>query len=74
MKIQALAVVASTLASQALAQQAVQWKVEDGGNGHWYALRNVGTTSWESHRQAAVAAGDTLPPSRPKESGTWCGA
>ena len=60
MKIQALAVVASTLASQALAQQAVQWKVEDGGNGHWYALRNVGTTSWESHRQAAVAAGAHL--------------
>ena len=26
------------LASGALAQQAVQWRVEDGGNGHWYRL------------------------------------
>ena len=29
------------LASGALAQQAVQWRVEDGGNGHWYAV-----TAW----------------------------
>jgi hypothetical protein len=28
------------LASGALAQQAVQWRVEDGGNGHWYAVTN----------------------------------
>ena len=33
-----LAVVSSlALSSSALAQNAVQWRVEDGGNGHWYA-------------------------------------
>jgi hypothetical protein len=26
--------------STANAQQAVQWKVGDGGNGHWYAFRS----------------------------------
>jgi hypothetical protein len=30
-----------TLASEVLAQQAVQWRVEDGGNGHWYEARSI---------------------------------
>jgi hypothetical protein len=39
-----LAVVSSlALSSGALAQTAVQWRVEDGGNGHWYALREAPT-------------------------------
>ncbi|MEY4116949.1 MAG: hypothetical protein RLZZ116_277, partial [Planctomycetota bacterium] len=33
------AVVSSfALSAGALAQNAVQWRVEDGGNGHWYAV------------------------------------
>ena len=32
------AAVTLTAASAAHAQQAVQWKVSDGGNGHWYAV------------------------------------
>ncbi len=37
MQIRSVVVVAALgLASSALAQQAVQWRVEDGGNGHWY--------------------------------------
>ncbi len=29
------------LASTAAAQDAVQWRVDDGGNGHWYAVRDT---------------------------------
>jgi hypothetical protein len=37
-------------------QQAVQWRVEDGGNGHWY--RFVATqTDWSSAMSAASAVG-----------------
>jgi hypothetical protein len=37
--LQSLGVVSSfAIASVAIAQNAVQWRVEDGGNGHWYAL------------------------------------
>jgi len=41
MNIKNLSVALVTLfaASAAQAQQAVQWRVEDGGNGHWYQLR-----------------------------------
>ena len=34
------AVVTLSAASAAHAQQAVQWRVQDGGNGHWYAVRS----------------------------------
>lgn len=37
MKIQVVAAVALALTSVAFAQQAVQWRLQDGGNGHWYA-------------------------------------
>jgi len=39
MKIQVTAVIAFAIASGTHAQQAVQWKVSDGGNGHWYLLK-----------------------------------
>ena len=35
-KIQVAAAVALALSSVSFAQQAVQWKVSEGGNGHWY--------------------------------------
>jgi hypothetical protein len=38
----------------------VQWRVEDGGNGHWYQMRDFGTLSWILHRDAAVAVGGHL--------------
>jgi hypothetical protein len=38
----------------------VQWRVEDGGNGHWYEMRDFGTLSWMLHRDAAVALGGHL--------------
>jgi hypothetical protein len=33
---------AGLVAGSALAQDAVQWRVEDGGNGHWYQVRDLG--------------------------------
>ena len=51
-----LVLIASTAAQ---AQQAVQWKVSDGGNGHWYRLDGV-LRSWEQAHLVAVAAGGHL--------------
>jgi hypothetical protein len=36
--IQVAALISLTVGSMAFGQQAVQWKVSDGGNGHWYQL------------------------------------
>jgi hypothetical protein len=43
------------------AYAAVQWKIEDGGNGHWYEAFIVpeGIT-WSDARAAAIAAGGDL--------------
>ncbi len=51
---------AALMTPAATAQQAVQWKVEDGGNGHWYQLRDFGTASWQAQRLAADALGGHL--------------
>ena len=40
--------------TNAIAQEAVQWRVEDGGNGHWYAA--VETVSDESTTLNYVAS------------------
>jgi hypothetical protein len=47
------AVVTLLAASAAQAQQAVQWRVEDGGNGHWFGL-GAPAANW--HAAAADAA------------------
>jgi hypothetical protein len=46
-------------ASTAQAQQAVQWKVSDGGNGHWY-LRSTDSTTWHSAKATAQSVGGYL--------------
>jgi len=38
-----VAVAMLALSSNAFAQQAVQWRVEDGGNGHWYRVVSAST-------------------------------
>jgi hypothetical protein len=39
----------------------VQWKVKDGGNGHWYSARRwTGTRSWPEARDTAAALGGML--------------
>jgi hypothetical protein len=48
-RMRAAVVAAAAATGSALAQDAVQWRVEDGGNGHWYGLRTVQyTLSWKS--------------------------
>jgi hypothetical protein len=50
---------ALALSSVAFGQQAVQWRVEDGGNGHWYR-RIDGSFSWITARDACVQRGGYL--------------
>jgi len=50
---------AALIAASAGAQTAVQWRVSDGGNGHWYQ-RNGQVLSWAAARQFAVARGGDL--------------
>jgi hypothetical protein len=58
--LQSLGVVSSiAIASAATAQNAVQWRVEDGGNGHWYELR-TSPLRWTDARSVALAAGGDL--------------
>ena len=50
------------LAGAAAAQstQAVEWKVSEGGNGHWYQVRNVGPCTWFAARNLSVSLGGHL--------------
>ena len=55
------AVVALFAASVAQAQQAVQWKVSDGGNGHWYQRIVIpGGITWTAARDQATVLGGHL--------------
>jgi hypothetical protein len=53
--------VALSLGASALAQDAVQWRVEDGGNGHWYAAVVFPTAiTWVDARLDAESRGGGL--------------
>jgi hypothetical protein len=54
------AAVVAVATSAASAQQAVQWRVEDGGNGHWYQFREMSSSSWIAHLDASRAIGGHL--------------
>ena len=55
------AALAGVVMSGAAAQDAVQWRVEDGGNGHWYAvIIEQETTAWTAARSAAMERGGDL--------------
>jgi hypothetical protein len=57
----ALAVTQIALVSGASAQSsAVQWRVEDGGNGHWYRMVAPGTIGWYEARSLALGMGGDL--------------
>jgi hypothetical protein len=48
-------------ASSAHAQDAVQWRVEDGGNGHWYQfVRGEVDICWTEAEQLSIGAGGHL--------------
>ena len=53
---------AAIIASAATAQTAVEWKVSEGGNGHWYGIRsrNIPDMTWMQMRDAAVECGGHL--------------
>jgi hypothetical protein len=53
-------IIALGLAGRSVAQDAVQWRVEDGGNGHWYAFTTSVYGLWTECRTAAEARGATL--------------
>jgi hypothetical protein len=60
--LQSLGVVSSiAIASAATAQNAVQWRVEDGGNGHWYqVIATTNPISWADADAGARARGGLL--------------
>jgi hypothetical protein len=61
--LQSLGVVSSiAIASVATAQSAVEWRVADGGNGHWYQLvqRPYAMYNWNETRANATAVGGDL--------------
>jgi formylglycine-generating enzyme required for sulfatase activity len=53
------AVVAAALTASATAGDAVQWRVEDGGNGHWY-VAGPGNMTWTEANAYAEARGGQL--------------
>jgi hypothetical protein len=57
-------------ASVAQAQQAVQWKVADGGNGHWYSATTVAGT-WPAVRDWCSARGGHLVTASQTEEWLW---
>jgi hypothetical protein len=58
-RVAVMAVTAVVTANGALAGDAVQWRVEDGGNGHWY-VRSTNNTTWHAAKAAAQAVGGHL--------------
>jgi hypothetical protein len=55
------AAVAFFVASVAHAQQAVQWRVQDGGNGHWYeVVVPAQPPTWDAAAATALARGGLL--------------
>ena len=50
---------ALAISASVVAQEAVQWRVEDGGNGHWYQETGEGWL-WDEARVAAEAVGAHL--------------
>jgi choice-of-anchor C domain-containing protein len=48
------------IAAGASAQDAVQWRVEDGGNGHWYAFTDSVSGLWPACRMQAEERGGHL--------------
>ena len=54
------ALITAVTAPAAFAQEAVQWRVEDGGNGHWYQRWQRSSESWDQLRAIALAIGGDL--------------
>ncbi len=59
MKLSAAVVGVALSGSGALAQSAVEWKVSEGGNGHWYSVRSTDLL-WMAKRLEAESVGGHL--------------
>ena len=60
-RVAVLAVTAAVTANGALAGDAVQWRVEDGGNGHWYQLKvEPQRRFWELESDARAVGGHLI--------------
>jgi len=59
-QIQVVAAFALAIGSSLHAQQAVQWRVQDGGNGHWYERVPRTAESWDVLKSSARARGADL--------------
>ncbi|MEY4941935.1 MAG: hypothetical protein RL254_116, partial [Planctomycetota bacterium] len=60
-RVAVLAVTAAVTANGALAGDAVQWRVADGGNGHWYqALKSATPMTWSAAQDRAVSVNGHL--------------
>lgn len=59
-RLSTVASIAGAVTTAANAQQAVQWRVEDGGNGHWYLGVIQDGCTWTGARAAAQAMGGDL--------------
>jgi Lectin C-type domain len=58
-KLIAIGVVSTAISASAMAQNAVQWRVEDGGNGHWYRFESS-PAGWATARAESAALGGYL--------------
>ena len=56
----AFGVLSLSLGASASAQDAVQWRVEDGGNGHWYQVSSQVVSTWDEAMFEAVTHGGHL--------------
>jgi hypothetical protein len=60
-RVAAMAATVAVTANGALAGDAVQWRVADGGNGHWYQVSVIPAgTTWDQARDLAAAHGGHL--------------
>jgi hypothetical protein len=48
------------IASPVCAQDAVQWRVEDGGNGHWYKVEEITSPNWIQAQSHCASVGGHL--------------
>ena len=68
-----VALVTLIASSAAQAQQAVQWRLEDGGNGHWYLIDPT-PRLWFASRAFAAAIGGELAAFETPGEAAWCQA
>ena len=60
-RVAAMVVAAAVTANGALAGDAVQWRVEDGGNGHWYRIDLIAEgASWTQCKSQSASIGGHL--------------